>query len=53
MSAESQEELDIAPEVLLSRLSYSHFIELIKIEEPLERLFYEVEAIKTLGAFEN
>lgn len=45
-SAESQEELDIAPEVLLSRLSYSHFIELIKIEEPLERLFYEVEAIK-------
>jgi len=34
------------PEFLLSRLNFSHFIELIRISEPLQRLFYEVEAIK-------
>jgi len=31
---------------LLSRLSFSHFIELIRVEDNLHRLFYEVEAIK-------
>lgn len=36
----------ISAELLLSRLSYSHFIELTRVEESLERLFYEVEAIK-------
>jgi len=39
-------ESEIAPELLLSKLSYSHFVELIKIEDSLERLFYEVESIK-------
>lgn len=46
LSAKFTEEIDIAPEMLLSKLSYSHFVELIKIDEPLERLFYEVESIK-------
>ena len=32
--------------LLLSRLSFSHFIELLKAETPLKRTFYEVEAIK-------
>ena len=32
-------------EVLLGRLSFTHFIELIKIETPLKRLFYETEAM--------
>lgn len=36
----------IAPEKLLSSLAYSHFIELFKIQEPLRRVFYEVECIK-------
>ncbi|MDR2918199.1 MAG: PDDEXK nuclease domain-containing protein [Tannerella sp.] len=45
-SAEFEKEMDIAPELLLSRLSYSHFIELLSIEDSLERLFYEVESIK-------
>jgi len=36
----------LPPELLLSRLSFSHFIELIRVEDPLQRLFYEVEAIK-------
>ncbi len=33
-------------DLLLSRLSFSHFIELIKAETPLKRIFYEVETIK-------
>ena len=37
---------DIPLPLLLSKLSYSHFIELIRVEDPLQRLFYEVEAIK-------
>lgn len=30
---------------LVSNLSYSHFVELIRIEEPLKRSFYEIESI--------
>ncbi|MDR1884523.1 MAG: PDDEXK nuclease domain-containing protein [Prevotella sp.] len=45
-SAISGNEFEIAPELLLSRLSYSHFIELLQYDDPLERLFYEVETIK-------
>lgn len=32
--------------LLLNRLSFSHFIELIKADSPLKRIFYETEAIK-------
>jgi predicted nuclease of restriction endonuclease-like (RecB) superfamily len=32
--------------LLLSRLSYTHFVELIKVEDPWKRRFYEIEAIK-------
>jgi hypothetical protein len=35
-----------SPELLLSRLSFSHFIELIRADTPLKRAFYEVQAIK-------
>src|ERR1700754_973666 len=31
---------------LLSSISYTHFVELIRIEEPLKRLFYELECVK-------
>jgi predicted nuclease of restriction endonuclease-like (RecB) superfamily len=31
---------------LLSKLSYSHFIELLKVADPLKRTFYELECIK-------
>ena len=34
------------PELLLSRLNFSHFIELMKADTPLKRIFYEVETIK-------
>lgn len=32
--------------LLLSNLSFSHFVELIKVDKPIKRLFYEVECIK-------
>ena len=35
-----------APELLLSHFSFRHFTELIKIDDPLKRGFYEKEAIK-------
>ncbi|WP_423064042.1 PDDEXK nuclease domain-containing protein [Candidiatus Paracoxiella cheracis] len=34
-------------EQLVSGLSYSHFVELIKIDEPLKRSFYEIESIRS------
>jgi len=40
------DDLLLSPELLLSRLSFSHFIELIRVDDALQRLFYEVEAIK-------
>lgn len=46
LSVELQEEYPISNEMLLSRISYSHFLELIRVSDPLERLFYEVETIK-------
>ena len=36
----------IQPEVLLQYFSFRHFTELIKVKEPLTRLFYEQQAIK-------
>ncbi len=32
-------------DILLGRLSFTHFVELLKIEPPLKRLFYETEAV--------
>jgi predicted nuclease of restriction endonuclease-like (RecB) superfamily len=46
VSAKLEEEYPIPSKLLLSRLSFSHFVELIRKEDPLERLFYEVETIK-------
>lgn len=38
--------LQLPPEKIISRLSYSHLTELIKISDPLKRTFYEIECIK-------
>ena len=46
VTTELQEEYPISSEPLLSQLSFTHFIELIRFDDPLERLFYEVETIK-------
>ena len=45
-STELSEEYPLSSELLLSRLSFSHFLEIMRRDDPLERLFYEVEAIK-------
>ena len=45
-STQFSEEYPIPPEMLLSRLNFSHFLEIMRRDDPLERLFYEVEAIK-------
>lgn len=36
----------LPPDLLLSKLSFSHFVELLKVDESVKRLFYEVETIK-------
>lgn len=38
--------LSIPPDQLISHLSFSHIRELLPIDDPLKRLFYEIEAIK-------
>lgn len=40
--------LQVPPEKLLTRLSYSHLIQLLKIDKPLKRTFYELECIKSM-----
>jgi len=42
----SVESICIEPNKLLRYFSYSHFIELVKIDDELKRTFYEVETIK-------
>lgn len=45
-SSEISDEAKIPAEVILNKLSFSHFVELIKISDPRKRLFYEIECIK-------
>lgn len=33
-------------ETLLSKFTFTHFVELIKVEDPVNRFFYEIECIK-------
>ena len=42
----SSRKFETAPEVLLSRLSFSHIKEIMPIDDPFERYFYEFECIK-------
>lgn len=36
----------LPPSRLLQTLSFTHFVELIKIDDPLKRAFYEIECVK-------
>lgn len=38
-------QLGISSDKLLANLSYSHFVELIELNDPLKRAFYEIECI--------
>ena len=42
----TENQLSVEPIKLLTNLSFSHFSELLKIDEPLKRTFYEAESIK-------
>lgn len=39
-------DVQVLPDKLISRLSFSHFAEMFEIKEPLKRTFYELECIK-------
>ncbi len=45
LSQESERGI-VPAEKLINKLAFSHFVELIKIDEPSKRLFYEIECIK-------
>lgn len=46
-SAESlSPDLQVPPDKLISRLSFSHITLLLTVDDPLKRTFYEIEAIK-------
>jgi len=42
---QSQEYFGVEIETLIKKLSYTHLVELIKIDEPVKRAFYEIECI--------
>lgn len=42
----TQSSYTLSGEVLIQRLSYSHFVELTRIDNPLKRSFYEIQCIK-------
>jgi hypothetical protein len=42
----SDKSLLMPPNILIQKLSFSHFVELFVIKEPLKRTFYEIECIK-------
>lgn len=46
LSSTTTPDLKIPPEKLISRLSFTHLIQLFPIEDPLKRVFYEMECIK-------
>ena len=41
-----EDDFGLDPELILAKFSFSHIAELIKIDEPLKRAFYEIECIK-------
>ena len=45
-NAPSDVSLMVPSDKLFNRLSYTHFVQLLPIEDPLERTFYEIECIK-------
>jgi hypothetical protein len=45
-ASDSQALPGLAPELLLNRLSFSHFLELLALDRPVQRAFYEVHAVK-------
>lgn len=45
------DELQIPPEKLFTHLSYSHFLLIMGVEEPVAKVFYELETIKGVWTY--
>jgi len=45
-SQKPDNQYSINPEILVSRLSYTHLIQLASIDDPLKRAFYEIQTTK-------
>ena len=45
-TSEDLTDLSLSAEILIEHLSFSHFVELLKVVEKEKRLFYEIECIK-------
>lgn len=41
-----QHDLQVPPDKLISRLSFTHLVQLLPIDDPLKRTFYEIECMK-------
>lgn len=48
-NAENKQDIvnTIEPQKLLSSISFTHFIELVKIDNPVKRMYYEMLTIQT------
>lgn len=46
VTPELKEAISLSGQLLLERVSFTHFVELLNIESSLKRLFYEVETIR-------
>jgi predicted nuclease of restriction endonuclease-like (RecB) superfamily len=44
--AQLENALQVPPDKLITKLSYTHLVQLFPINEPLKRVFYEIECIK-------
>lgn len=44
--AQSLSDLMVPPDKLISKLSFTHLVQLLSIDDPLKRTFYEIEAMK-------
>ena len=42
----NKDSLGVKPELLINRLSFSHIVELIQLDESLKRVFYEIQSIQ-------
>ena len=46
IAVSDDKKIEVPPQKLLDRLSFTHFVQLLSIQEPLKRVFYEIESIK-------
>ena len=52
-SSVTNKKFGLAPNKILKHLSFSHIVELIKIDDSHKRAFYELECAKRVGRFVN